>query len=223
MKFKKEELHSIVNSVKRHIEMEALGGAEDLLFPADEKNRSAISLESLEKEVISCLRCDLHRTRTKAVFGAGNPGAKLMFVGEAPGRDEDLRGAPFVGRAGQLLTKIIESIGLRRKDVYIANVLKCRPPNNRNPFPAEILACENYLLKQIELIKPRVICALGKFAAQSLLATNEPISRLRGRFHDYRGTKLVPTYHPAYLLRNPGDKRLVWEDMKKIRKYLKER
>ena len=212
-----------MNSVKRHIEMEALGGAEDLLFPADEKNRSAISLESLEKEVISCLRCDLHRTRTKAVFGAGNPGAKLMFVGEAPGRDEDLRGAPFVGRAGQLLTKIIESIGLRRKDVYIANVLKCRPPNNRNPFPAEILACENYLLKQIELIKPRVICALGKFAAQSLLATNEPISRLRGRFHDYRGTKLVPTYHPAYLLRNPGDKRLVWEDMKKIRKYLKER
>jgi len=155
------------------------------------------------------------------VFGSGSPKAKLMFVGEAPGMDEDLQGLPFVGRAGKLLTKIIESIGLKRSDVYIANILKCRPPNNRNPLPTEILACENYLIKQIDIIKPVVICALGKFAAQTLLRRQEAISKLRGRFFEYRNAKLIPTFHPAYLLRNPNDKRLVWEDMKKIRRELR--
>ncbi|OGW75027.1 MAG: hypothetical protein A2Z72_08685 [Omnitrophica bacterium RBG_13_46_9] len=143
-----------------------------------------------------------------------------MFVGEGPGMEEDLQGLPFVGRAGQLLTKIIESIGLKRTDVYIANVVKCRPPNNRNPLPTEILTCEEYLIKQIELINPKVICALGKFAAQTLLRSQEAITKLRGKFYDYRQAKLMPTFHPAYLLRNPQDKRLVWEDMKKIKREL---
>jgi len=134
--------------------------------------------------------------------------------------EEDIQGVPFVGRAGQLLTKIIEAMGMKRNDVYIGNVLKCRPPNNRNPLPTEIFICEEYLRRQIDCIKPRVICALGKFAAQTLLRTETPISRLRGKFHDYHGTVLMPTFHPAYLLRNPGEKRSVWEDMKKIMKEL---
>jgi len=143
-----------------------------------------------------------------------------MFVGEAPGFDEDRQGEPFVGAAGQLLTRIIEAIQLRREEVYIANILKCRPPNNRNPLPDEIALCRPYLDRQIELIRPRIICALGKFAAQTLLATDTPISRLRGRFHDYRGTPVMPTFHPAYLLRNPGGKRAVWEDMQQIQAAL---
>jgi DNA polymerase len=134
--------------------------------------------------------------------------------------DEDIQGMPFVGRAGQLLTKIIEAIGMKREDVYIANVLKCRPPDNRNPFPEEIICCEEYLARQIDIIKPRVICALGKFAAQTLLRSETPITKLRGNFYDYRGVKLMPTFHPAYLLRNPQDKRLVWEDMKAVRSEL---
>ncbi|MBN1353053.1 MAG: uracil-DNA glycosylase [Candidatus Omnitrophica bacterium] len=178
------------------------------------------TIDILKEEALSCTRCDLSETRTNVVFGAGNTKAALMFVGEAPGMQEDLQGLPFVGRAGALLTKIIESIGLKRSDVYIANVLKCRPPENRNPLPTEILTCEEYLIKQIEFIKPKVICALGKFAAQTLLRTQEPITKLRGRFYDYHHAKLMPTFHPAYLLRNPQDKKLVWEDMKKIRKEL---
>jgi DNA polymerase len=154
------------------------------------------------------------------VFGVGNPRAALMFVGEAPGFDEDRQGEPFVGAAGQLLTRIIAAIKLRREDVYIANILKCRPPNNRNPKPDEIALCRPYLDRQIELIRPRVICALGKFAAQTLLASDAPISRLRGRFHDYRGIPVMPTYHPAYLLRNPDGKRAVWEDMQQIQARL---
>jgi DNA polymerase len=143
-----------------------------------------------------------------------------MFVGEAPGRDEDLQGYPFVGRAGQLLTKIIEAIALTREDVYIANVIKCRPPENRNPEPDEVETCEPFLFRQIDVIKPKVIVALGKFGAQALLKTLDPISRLRGRVFDYRGAKLIPTFHPAYLLRNPSSKREVWEDMKLVRKLL---
>jgi DNA polymerase len=144
-----------------------------------------------------------------------------MFVGEAPGADEDIQGEPFVGRAGQLLTKIIEAIGLKRSDVYIANVIKCRPPQNRNPEPDEIESCEPFLFRQIDFIKPKVIVTLGKFAAQCLLRTEEPISRLRGRLFDYRGgAKLIPTFHPAYLLRNPSSKREVWEDMKLVKKLL---
>jgi DNA polymerase len=154
------------------------------------------------------------------VFGVGNPEADLMFVGEAPGADEDEQGIPFVGRAGQLLTKIIEAIDLRRDDVYIANIIKCRPPQNRNPEPDEVASCEPFLFRQIEVIKPKVIVALGKYAAQTLLRTDAPISRLRGRQFDYRGAKLIPTFHPAYLLRNPSSKREVWEDMKLVRSLL---
>ena len=144
-----------------------------------------------------------------------------MFVGEAPGKAEDLQGIPFVGRAGQLLTKIIASIGLSRRDVYIANILKCHPMGNRDPLPHEIEACEPWLIEQLEIIKPKVICALGKFAAQALLKSDEPITALRGRFYDYHGVKLMPTFHPAYLLRNPSGKRVVWEDMKKVRDLLR--
>ena len=220
----KEELQEIVAAIKKHIALEELSGTGDWLgLPVagpSENPAGKTSLASLKNEVSLCKKCELSKTRTRVVFGAGNPEAKLMFVGEAPGRDEDLQGLPFVGRAGKLLTKIIESISLKRENVYIANILKCRPPDNRNPFPAEILTCEGFLAKQIELIKPKVICALGKFAAQTLLKTQEPISRLRGKFFDYHGAKLIPTFHPAYLLRNPEGKKPVWEDMKKIRKEL---
>jgi DNA polymerase len=170
-----------------------------------------------------CRRCKLHGLgRRQVVFGVGNPEAALMFVGEAPGADEDQQGEPFVGRAGQLLTKIIEAIGLRREDVYIANVIKCRPPGNRNPEPDEVEQCEPFLFRQIDVVKPKVIVALGKFAAQSLLRTLEPITRLRGREYTYRDAILMPTYHPAYLLRNPSAKRDVWEDMKRVRQILAE-
>jgi DNA polymerase len=168
-----------------------------------------------------CRRCKLHTLgRKQIVFGVGNPHADLMFVGEAPGADEDQQGIPFVGRAGQLLTKIIEAIGLTRDDVYIANVIKCRPPQNRNPEPDEVETCEPFLFRQIDVIKPKVIIALGKFGAQTLLRTDAPISRLRGQVHDFRGAKLIPTFHPAYLLRNPSSKREVWEDMKMARGLL---
>jgi uracil-DNA glycosylase len=179
------------------------------------------SLTAVRADIGDCTRCKLHTLgRTQIVFGVGNPSADLMFVGEAPGRDEDLQGFPFVGRAGQLLTKIIEAIALKREDVYIANVIKCRPPENRNPEPDEVATCEPFLFRQIDIIKPKVIVALGKFGAQTLLRTLDPISRLRGRVFDYRGAKLIPTFHPAYLLRNPSSKREVWEDMKLVRSLL---
>ena len=181
----------------------------------------AVALTGVRGDLGDCTRCKLHRLgRHQIVFGVGNPRAELMFVGEAPGRDEDLQGIPFVGRAGQLLTKIIEAIGLTRDDVYIANVIKCRPPENRNPEPDEVASCEPFLFRQIDVIGPKVIVALGKFAAQALLRTDDPISRLRGRVCDYRGAKLIPTFHPAYLLRNPASKRDVWEDMKVVRTLL---
>jgi uracil-DNA glycosylase family 4 len=182
---------------------------------------AAEALMAVRTEIGECTRCKLHaQGRTQIVFGVGNPEADLMFVGEAPGADEDAKGIPFVGRAGQLLTKIIEAIGLSRDAVYIANVIKCRPPGNRNPEPDEVATCEPFLFRQIDVIKPKVIVALGKFGAQTLLRTLDPISRLRGRVYDYRGAKLVPTFHPAYLLRNPSSKREVWEDMKLVRKLL---
>jgi uracil-DNA glycosylase len=169
----------------------------------------------------NCTRCKLCKLgRTQIVFGVGDPRAQLMFVGEAPGQDEDLQGEPFVGRAGQLLTKIIEAIGLTRDQVYIANVIKCRPPQNRNPEPDEVATCEPFLFRQIDAIKPRVIVALGTFAAQCLLKTTDPISRMRGRVFSYRGAQLVPTFHPAFLLRSPERKRDVWDDMKKVRSLL---
>jgi DNA polymerase len=180
------------------------------------------SLEALKDYIGVCTRCKLcAQGRKQVVFGVGHPDADLMFVGEAPGADEDQQGEPFVGRAGQLLTKIIEAIGLSRSDVYIANVIKCRPPGNRNPEPDEVATCEPFLFQQIDLVKPKVIVALGTFAAHALLKTDAPISRIRGRVHDYRGgSKLIPTFHPAFLLRSPDRKRDVWEDMKKVRALL---
>jgi DNA polymerase len=182
----------------------------------------ADALAALRVEIgPQCTRCKLHTLgRRQVVFGVGNPNADLMFVGEAPGGDEDIQGEPFVGRAGQLLTKIIEAIGMTRGDVYIANVIKCRPPNNRNPEPDEVERCEPFLFRQIDVVKPKVIVALGKFAAQSLLRTSDPITRIRGREYKYRSAILLPTYHPAYLLRNPSAKREVWEDMKRVRAIL---
>ena len=177
-------------------------------------------LDQLAASVKNCQACRLHEGRRQVVFGTGNPAADLVFVGEAPGRDEDMQGEPFVGPAGQLLTRIIEAIGLTRQDVYILNVIKCRPPQNRNPLPDEVAACRPIIDKQLACLKPRVICALGTFAAQALLRTDERISRLRGRFHRMGDILVRPTFHPAYLLRNPQDKRKVWEDMQDIQREL---
>ena len=187
-----------------------------------EPREPMVALRAIRDDLgADCSRCKLHTLgRTQVVFGVGNPKADLMFVGEAPGADEDIQGEPFVGRAGQLLTKIIEAIGLRREDVYIANVIKCRPPGNRNPEPDEVEQCEPFLFRQIDTVKPKVIVALGKFAAQCLLRTNDPITRIRGREFKYRDAILIPTYHPAYLLRTPSAKREVWEDMKRVRAIL---
>lgn len=179
-------------------------------------------LIALRAEIGDCTRCKLHAGRTNLVFGVGNPEATLMFVGEGPGADEDEQGEPFVGRAGQLLTQIIKAMGFAREDVYIANVVKCRPPNNRNPEPDEIAQCEPFLQAQIASIQPKVIVALGKFAAQTLLRTETPISRLRGRFHEMGDTVVMPTFHPSYLLRTPAAKREVWEDMKMVMERLRE-
>jgi uracil-DNA glycosylase len=186
------------------------------------RGASTETLEVIREDLGECVRCKLHRLgRSQIVYGVGNPEAELMFIGEAPGHDEDVQGIPFVGRAGQLLTKIIEAIDLRREDVYIANVIKCRPPENRNPESDEVASCEPFLFRQVQAIKPRVIVALGTFAAQALLRSNDPISRLRGRVFHYGDARLIPTFHPAYLLRSPERKRDVWEDMKKVRALLR--
>ena len=211
-------INSLIHGLRRAIESEMLAGVSEI--PGRIPGPKKVTLRQLEKAVSSCRRCPLGETRMHYVFGEGSSRAELMFIGEAPGAEENRQGRPFVGAAGQLLTKIIESIGLKREDVFIGNILKCRPPGNRNPLPGEISMCLPYLIKQIELIRPKVICALGKFAAQTLLDTGTPISRLRGRFYDYQGIKLMPTYHPAYLLRNPGEKKTVWEDMQAIAKEL---
>ena len=178
----------------------------------------AETLESIRADLGDCQRCKLALGRKRIVFGDGNPKAKLMFIGEGPGVEEDRQGKPFVGAAGQLLTRIIDAIKLSRDQVYISNIIKCRPPGNRNPKPDEIQTCFPFLARQIAAIQPDFIIALGTFAAQTLLGTVTPISRLRGRFYEYQGIKVVPTYHPAYLLRNPDKKRDVWEDMKMLMK-----
>jgi uracil-DNA glycosylase family 4 len=186
-------------------------------------HRMKVSVETLKEirtDLGDCQRCRLSKNRKNIVFGAGDPAARLMFVGEGPGYEEDQSGEPFVGAAGRLLTRIIEAIHLSRERVYICNIIKCRPPGNRNPMPDEIETCFPFLKRQIASVKPDLICALGTFAAQTLLETVSPISKLRGRFHDYSGIKVLPTYHPAYLLRNPDKKRDVWEDMKKLMKAL---
>ena len=177
-------------------------------------------LASLEKFIAGCPRCKLSKSRKNIVFGQGNPKADLMFVGEAPGAEEDEQGLAFVGRAGQLLTKIIEAMGMKREDVWICNVLKCRPPNNRNPEADEVAACRPFLEDQIRLISPKAIVTLGTFAAQALLETDEPIGRMRGRWRTAHGARVMPTFHPAFLLRSPERKKDVWEDMKLVRDYL---
>lgn len=178
------------------------------------------SLDSVTAALQGCQRCKLSKTRTHIVVGEGNPKARMVFVGEGPGEKEDLSGRPFVGRAGQLLDKMIEALGLSRQDVYICNVVKCRPPENRNPEPDEIAACDGFLKRQIRAIQPQVIVTLGKFASQTLLKTETPISQLRGNFFDYEGSQMIPTYHPAYLLRNPSSKKEAWEDLQKAAKVL---
>ncbi len=187
-----------------------------------DKSGFPASLDEIREEIGDCTRCKLCQTRRNIVFGVGSHTADLMFVGEAPGADEDAQGIPFVGRAGQLLTRIIESIGVSRDDVYIANILKCRPPGNRDPEPEEVATCEGFLVQQIRVVAPKVMVALGRYAAQTLLRTDTPISRMRGQFFEFAGGLLIPTYHPAYLLRNPSAKRQVWEDMKAVRDKLKE-
>ena len=174
------------------------------------------SLERIREDIGDCTRCRLHRSRSKIVFGVGNPKAELVFVGEGPGHDEDVQGIPFVGRAGQLLTQIIEAMGLKRDDVYICNVVKCRPPENRTPEKDEIATCSPFLIRQLATIQPKVIVCLGNVAAQTLLGTHKGISHLRGQWFDYRGTRLIATYHTAYLLRNPNAKGEVWKDMQKV-------
>jgi DNA polymerase len=187
-------------------------------YPGLEKTES---LEGLREFIGDCRRCKLWGLRKNLVFGVGNPNAELMFIGEGPGAEEDARGEPFVGRAGQLLTDIIErGMGMTRAEVYICNVIKCRPPDNRNPEPDEVAACEPFMMRQIELVKPRVIVGLGTFAVQAVLKVKTPISRLRGNWHEVSGVRMMPTFHPAYLLRNPADKRLVWQDVQQVLKEL---
>ena len=235
----REELFHLVRSLKERLRIDGELGRplsyltrERAVASADTGESSAPTvlessvaeksgLDAVRELLGDCRRCPLHRTRHNLVFGEGNPEADLVFVGEAPGADEDAQGRPFVGRAGQLLTKIIDAMGLKREEVYICNILKCRPPGNRNPQPEEIAPCEPFLIRQLEAIRPRVICALGTFAAHTLLKSEAPISVLRGRFHSYQGIPLMPTYHPAYLLRNPGAKKQVWEDVQIIMKTLR--
>ena len=221
-----ENRNEMIRDLKSYLEyLKGMGIASlpptSEIKPDDPSPSRIITLEEVRKELGDCKRCKLHRTRRTIVFGEGNEKATLMFIGEGPGYDEDVQGRPFVGKAGQLLTKIIESINLSREEVYIANIVKCRPPQNRNPEPDEIQSCNPFLMKQIRVIQPKIICALGTFAAQTLLKTDTKISQLRGKLFDLEGITVIPTYHPAFLLRNPERKREVWEDMKKIAELIR--
>ena len=218
-------LEQLLEEGERHLFFEAPAGAEEGKVkkeegPEPESRAAADELGSMRRTVSRCRKCGLAATRTKTVFGEGAPDAEVVLVGEAPGAREDASGRPFVGRAGELLTRMLASIGLAREKVYITNVLKCRPPNNRDPRPAEVESCEPYLLRQIDLIRPRLIVTFGRHAAQTLLKTDRGIGKLRGKFYDYHGVALIATFHPAYLLRNPADKRKAWEDLKKVRHFL---
>jgi uracil-DNA glycosylase family 4 len=220
-----ENINELISDLKTYLEylkgmgINSLPVAEDV--PEKTPRPETLVLADVRKELGDCRRCKLHRTRKTIVFGEGNEKASLMFIGEGPGYDEDVQGRPFVGKAGQLLTKIIESINLSREEVYIANIIKCRPPQNRNPERDEIERCNPFLMKQIQVIQPKMICALGTFSAQTLLKTDTKITALRGKLFDLEGIKVIPTYHPAFLLRNPERKREVWEDMRKIAELLK--
>jgi len=216
------ELRELVRDFRNYFEYLAglgLKGWPRVTIKAEEYQPVAVveTLEDIRRDLGDCTRCPLHRGRTHLVFGEGNPRAELMFVGEAPGEDEDRQGRPFVGRSGQLLTDIIvKGLKMRREDVYIANVVKCRPPKNRDPLPEEAQTCLPFLHRQIRAVRPKVICALGKVAANYLLETTEPLSKLRRRFHDLEGIPVMPTYHPSFLLRQPEMKREAWEDVKLI-------
>jgi uracil-DNA glycosylase family 4 len=217
-----EDLREQVCNYLRLLEM---AGVTEIVLPGTStgvgcgRDLEAV-MEAARREAHACTACHLHEGRTNVVFGEGDASARLMFVGEGPGADEDLQGRPFVGRAGALLTKIIEAMGLAREEVYIANVVKCRPPGNRTPEPDEILSCLPYLEKQIDLVGPEVICTLGNVATQTLTGERRPIGEMRLETFDYRGIALVPTYHPAACLRNPDSKKLVWQDIKKVMKRL---
>jgi uracil-DNA glycosylase family 4 len=216
-----QQIREIIVDLKSYLEY--LKGMGITALPTSESHTGRVSsstLEEIRMALGDCRRCKLHRTRRTLVFGEGNKKAKLMIIGEGPGYEEDVQGKPFVGKAGQLLTKILQSIHLQREEVYITNIIKCRPPQNRNPEPDEIQSCYPFLLKQIHAIQPQIICALGTFSAHTLLKTDAKITTLRGRFYEFAGIKVFPTYHPAYLLRNPERKREVWEDMKQIAKYM---
>lgn len=227
---KSQTLASVLNDVGNTLQFMTDAGCKG--FECDASHRDMVSswggheserpesLGDIERDLKDCRRCGLSSKRTKIVFGAGCGQARLVFVGEGPGYEEDKQGKPFVGAAGKLLNRILEAMHLSRDDVYICNIVKCRPPNNRNPEPPEISTCVPFLERQIRAIKPECICALGKFAAQTLLEEKAPISKLRGRFHTYHGIHVMPTYHPAYLLRNPGSKRDVWNDMQQIMQHL---
>lgn len=215
MKDEHSELGEIVSLTAKYLDQLQEDGQSDIVLPC-----AGPKLDKIRQKVAGCRKCGLWKTRKKTVFGAGSPGARVIFVGEAPGAEEDRTGEPFVGRAGQLFTRMLAAIGLRREDVYITNVLKCRPPSNRDPMPDEVSCCEPYLVEQLKLINPSLICTLGRHAVQTLLKTKQGIGKLRGRFYDYHGIKIIPTYHPAYLLRNPADKRKAWEDLKKLRSFL---
>ena len=227
----KDDLGKLVSAVTVYLDELRTSGVEGLPFgKSAEQVKSGAdgikgeTLDDIRAELGDCCCCSLGETRTNLVFGVGNPHADIVFVGEAPGRDEDLKGEPFVGEAGQILTRMITRMGLTRQDVYICNVLKCRPPNNRNPHADEIEKCSPFMLRQVRAIGPKAIVALGTFASQTLLANREPIGRLRGRFHDYHGVPLMPTVHPSYLLRNRGNNDLlwtVWEDMVQVLNLLK--
>jgi uracil-DNA glycosylase len=239
----REELLSVVSGARGLLEDMKDLGIEDILLPPLRENLSpghlyetdailtgpemvaespAETLEDIRLALGDCTRCPLCKGRNRIVFGGGNPAARIVFVGEAPGREEDRQGIPFVGEAGQLLDRILFAMGLKREDVYICNVEKCRPPGNRDPQPEEIEACEPFLKRQLAAIHPQVLVTLGKFAAQTLLRERTPISRLRGHWREYEGIPLMPTFHPAFLLRNPSSKRDVWTDMKKVMKKLQE-
>jgi uracil-DNA glycosylase family 4 len=235
------ELRELISDIQRHfVQQEDLfgniiytgdeGGKDEAMKRRVEKSTTypdepwveSKTLDTLYEEIHECVKCPLGHTRTKFVFGTGSPKARVMFIGEAPGADEDAQGEPFVGRAGQLLNKIIESVEMKREEVYICNIIKCRPPNNRAPLPMEVETCTPYLLKQIELVKPKFIISLGRTAAQWLLQTNDSLGNLRGRAHDYNGIKLIVTYHPAALLRNQAWKKPTWEDMKMFKRMYEE-
>ncbi len=221
-----DELRELISDLKLYLEYLKGMGMDSIPisknFLGKPNSSDILTLHEIRKELGDCKRCKLHRTRRTIVFGEGNEKATLMFIGEGPGYDEDVQGRPFVGKAGQLLTKIIQAIHLQREDVYITNIIKCRPPQNRNPEPDEIERCSPFLMKQIQTIQPKIICALGTFSAQTLLNTNAKITSLRGKVYDLEGIRVIPTYHPAFLLRNPEKKKEVWEDMKKIQQLMSE-